>query len=114
MSQQPSQELPSVEVDPDVDNHEIEAAICRSWLISEAGRLAKVENPNGYKNVLLHMKAHMMIMQEQMMQQQQAQIEQEAQNQNQGNNTPKKGKSDRKIKGEGDVNAELPIQQQFC
>jgi hypothetical protein len=56
--QQP-QEQPSVEIDVDVDNHQVEAAICKTWLISSAGRLAKKENPNGYKNVLLHMKAHM-------------------------------------------------------
>jgi hypothetical protein len=62
---QPPQEKPSVEIDQDVDNHQIEAAICKSWLISSAGRLAKQENPNGYKNVLLHMKAHMAIVQQQ-------------------------------------------------
>lgn len=58
-------EQPSVPVDADVDNHKVEATICRSWLISSAGRLAKVENPDGYKNVLLHMKAHMTIAQQQ-------------------------------------------------
>lgn len=63
------QELPSVEIDPELDNHQIEADICRNWLIGEAGRLAKIENPAGYKNVLLHMKQHMQIIQMQMMQQ---------------------------------------------
>jgi DNA-directed RNA polymerase subunit RPC12/RpoP len=67
--QQP-QEQPSVEIDPDVDNHQIEASICKSWLISSAGRLAKKENPNGYKNVLLHMKAHLAIVTQQMQAQQ--------------------------------------------
>jgi len=57
----PPEEKSSVEIDVDVDNHQIEASICKSWLISSAGRLAKQENPNGYKNVLLHMKAHMAI-----------------------------------------------------
>lgn len=57
-AQQP-QEEPSVQIDVDVDNHSIEAGICKEWLISSAGRLAKVENPDGYKNVLLHMKAHL-------------------------------------------------------
>ena len=56
---QEPQEQPSVEIDVDIDNHQVEASICKSWLISSAGRLAKKENPNGYKNVLLHMKAHM-------------------------------------------------------
>jgi hypothetical protein len=63
MPPQPPQEEPSVPIDPDVDNHAIEAQICRHWLVSEAGRLAKVENQNGYKNVLLHMKQHLMAMQ---------------------------------------------------
>jgi len=53
----------SVSIDSDVDNHQIEASICKSWLISSAGRQAKQENPNGYMNVLLHMKAHMMELQ---------------------------------------------------
>ncbi len=51
-------ETSSVPIEPDVDNNAIEAEICRSWLISSTGRLCKVENPDGYKNVLLHMQAH--------------------------------------------------------
>lgn len=62
-------EVPSVEVDPDFDNHGIEFEICRKWIISEAGRLAKTDNQEGYRNVLLHGKLHLQIMQEQMMQQ---------------------------------------------
>ena len=54
----PPQEIPSVEIDPEVDNNILEADICRRWLVSDAGRLCKIENPNGYKNVLLHMKMH--------------------------------------------------------
>jgi len=50
---------PSVDVDPLVDNHGIEADICRRWAVSDAGRLAKIENPAGYQNVLLHMKRHL-------------------------------------------------------
>ena len=52
----PPQRLPSVEPDMDVDNHQLEADICRRWLVSDAGRLCKLENPAGYENVLLHMK----------------------------------------------------------
>jgi len=63
-------ERPSVEIEPDVDNNPVQADICKAWLISDAGRLAKQENPAGYKNVLLHMKMHleaeMMKMQQQM------------------------------------------------
>src|SRR5262249_49513588 len=57
-------ELPSVEVDKDLDNHDIEADVCRTYLVSDAGRLLKLENPLGYKNVLLHMKEHMTYIQQ--------------------------------------------------
>lgn len=57
------QEVPSVMPEPLVDNHGIEGAICREWLVSEAGRQAKIKNPDGYKNILLHMKAHMQMLQ---------------------------------------------------
>jgi hypothetical protein len=57
----------SVQIDPDIDNHGIEASICRTWLISPAGRLAKIENPEGYMNIMLHMKEHLQQIQNQMM-----------------------------------------------
>lgn len=63
----PPDELPSIPIDPDVDNNEIEAAICRQYLVSAAGRLLKIENEPGYKNVLLHMKAHVDAVNQQMM-----------------------------------------------
>jgi hypothetical protein len=62
-------EQPSVPIEPDVDNHMIEAETCRHWLVSSTGREAKVMNPMGYKNVLLHMKAHQMAAQMAQMQQ---------------------------------------------
>jgi len=67
-------EIPSVEVDAELDNHQVEADICRKFLISDAGRLAKIQNRPGYYNVLLHFKAHMAIIQQQMMAQQQASV----------------------------------------
>src|SRR5438876_11319354 len=57
------QETPSVEVDPIFDNNQIEFEIVRKWVTSEAGRQAKIDNPNGYRNVLLHGKMHQMAMQ---------------------------------------------------
>lgn len=68
------QEQPSVPIDPDVDNHAIEADICRTYLVSDSGRFEKIRNPAGYKNVLLHMKAHQMILQQQQMQQMQQEM----------------------------------------
>lgn len=58
-------ELPSVPIDPMVDNHQIEADICRVWLVSDVGRDAKVTNPPGYRNVVLHMIEHIKAMQPQ-------------------------------------------------
>jgi hypothetical protein len=70
----PPMRTPSIEPDFDVDNHMLAADIDRRWLVSDAGRLCKLENPTGYENVLLHMKMHKeMDMQFQMqMQQKQA------------------------------------------
>jgi hypothetical protein len=99
-------EQPSVEVDPDIDNHEIEAAICRSWLIGPAGRLAKVENPDGYRNVMLHMKAHLQIVQQQMLaqaMQQQQQAEQGKTSDGQGKPPNEKPKRSENIKGAKDA-----------
>lgn len=72
------QRVPSVEPDFDVDNHVLEADICKRWLVGPAGRLCKLENPAGYENVLLHMKLHkdmdMQSQMQEMMKQQQAQM----------------------------------------
>lgn len=65
-------ELPSVEIDPDYDNNQVEFEICRKWAISPAGRQTKIDNPAGYKNVLLHGRLHLQVVQMQAMQQQQA------------------------------------------
>jgi hypothetical protein len=95
------QEFPSLEVDAEIDNHQIEFEVCRNWLVSDAGRLAKVDNELGYRNVLLHAKMHLMIMQEQaMMAQAQA---------NAGAKDPEKPKEDTKapIGGEADVKQQV-------
>lgn len=63
-------EIPSVPIDPVFDNNQIGFNICRHWAISPEGRLAKLENEPGYRNVLLHGKLHYMQMQAQMLQQQ--------------------------------------------
>ncbi len=96
--------IPSVQVDEMLDNHQIEAEICRAFLISDVGRQAKIKNPTGYMNVLLHLKEHMQFV----MMQQAAQQAQEQQNQESGD--PDKKNKDKKsppIQGESD--AELPV-----
>jgi len=96
-------QVPSVEIDPDVDNHEVEASICRSWLISDAGRLAKTENPPGYLNVLLHMKEHIAVITQRMMQEQEQMMAMQANaagsKSSQGNSDSSSGeKSEKKLK----------------
>ena len=69
-------EAPSVDIDPEFDNHQIHFELVRKWVVSSAGRLAKNENPRGYMNVLLHGREHKMIIDQlAMMQQQQAEIQ---------------------------------------
>jgi hypothetical protein len=55
-------EMSSVDVDPVYDNHQIEFEIVRKWVVSDAGRQTKIDNELGYRNVLLHGKAHYTIM----------------------------------------------------
>ena len=61
------EEGPSIPIDVEVDNHSVQSFICRSWAVSDAGMLAKAENPEGYKNVILHLKMHLMAEQAQQM-----------------------------------------------
>lgn len=65
--------VPSVPADMDIDNHALEGDICRRWLVSDAGRMCKLDNPLGYENVLLHYKMHRDMGMQQMMQQMMAQ-----------------------------------------
>jgi len=45
------------------DDHQIEMELCKVWLNSSKGQKAKSENPPGYQNVVLHWKAHQMMLQ---------------------------------------------------
>lgn len=49
---------PSIPVEPEVDNHEFQAYVCRAWAVSTVGRATKISNPQGYMNVIAHMVAH--------------------------------------------------------
>jgi len=113
---QPEEES-SVPIDIDVDDHQVEAAICRSWLIGPAGRLAKRENPDGYKNVLLHMKAHLVIVNQQMQAQQlhddqialaSGKAGKTTSDVAKGNAPPAKPKQSEKVSGEN--NAKTPVE----
>lgn len=97
------QELPSVGIEADIDNDDIHFEICRAWLVSDAGRLAKIENNEGYNNVVLHAKMHLQRIQELMMMQQAQMAEQEK-----GavpGEKPNETEKEAPIQNEGDVNA---------
>lgn len=49
---------PSVPVDPQVDDNDTEAEICKMWLNSPEGQGTKFTNPAGYANVRAHLLMH--------------------------------------------------------
>jgi hypothetical protein len=50
---------PSVPIDLLFDNHAIELEECRRWANSDAGQIARIENPAGFANVRAHAEAHL-------------------------------------------------------
>ena len=50
--------LPSILPDEFADNHAVELEICMRWFSSDAGQVAKAENPAGYANVRAHALFH--------------------------------------------------------
>jgi hypothetical protein len=50
---------PSVPVDLLFDNHAVELEECRRWANSDAGQVARIENPAGFANVRAHAEAHL-------------------------------------------------------
>ncbi len=51
--------LPSVPVDLLFDDHSVELEECRRWANSDAGQVARMENPAGFANVRAHAEAHL-------------------------------------------------------
>jgi hypothetical protein len=41
------------------DDHAVELEECRRWANSDAGQIARVENPAGFANVRAHAEAHL-------------------------------------------------------
>jgi hypothetical protein len=50
---------PSVPVDLLFDDHVVELEECRRWANSDAGQVARIENPTGFANVRAHAESHM-------------------------------------------------------
>jgi hypothetical protein len=63
--------LPSVPVDPLLDDHATEFEECKRWANSDAGQAAHMTNPAGFANVRAHAEAHLRVMQQQTIAQQQ-------------------------------------------
>jgi len=57
--QQPMGGVPMVEVDPEVDEHEVEAGTCKSYLNSSKGQKLKLENPMAWMAIKQHMQQHL-------------------------------------------------------
>jgi hypothetical protein len=52
---------PSVQVDPDLDDHTTHMMAIQEWAASPAGRKAREDNPEGFLNVKLHFQQHQMV-----------------------------------------------------
>lgn len=66
------QQVPTVDVDAELDDHTTHMQTIQEWAASPAGRKAREENPQGYLNVKLHFMKHQQIVAQQQMQQQMA------------------------------------------
>jgi hypothetical protein len=100
----------SVPVDPEVDNHGIEAEVCLAWLNGDVGLATKEQNPAAWMNVRAHFMEHNQIIQMQQAQQMQLQAMQADQkNQQKSQGPPKESKSDQQ--GPGDVSNPNPEPQ---
>ncbi|MGH9475434.1 MAG: hypothetical protein ACRD1C_03775 [Terriglobales bacterium] len=49
---------PSIPPEPEVDDHVVHIQTIKDWAVSSAGLQAKAAAPEGYENVILHLKAH--------------------------------------------------------
>ncbi len=57
--------LPSVPVDELFDDHATELEECKRWANSDAGQVARVQNPAGFANVRAHAAAHLVVLRRQ-------------------------------------------------
>lgn len=62
------QVLPSIAPDEFADNHAVELDACKRWFFSDAGQVAKIEDPAGYANVRAHAQLREQFMRKQQLQ----------------------------------------------
>ena len=60
ISEEPLNGKTSIPTNFNLDDDNVELAICRYWINSEQGRFARKTNPAGYENVVLHAQEHQM------------------------------------------------------
>lgn len=90
----------SVPIDPILDNHQVEADVLRNWLVGEAGRLAKKENPEGYMNCLLHFQEHITQLNKAMAMSKMQETDSSSENGNEESNNSNSGKQPSGNQGE--------------
>jgi len=59
--QAPSPIIPTIMPDPQVDNHNVHIQTIISWAVSPEGIREKINNPEGYANVIMHLIEHQKI-----------------------------------------------------
>jgi hypothetical protein len=52
------QMLPTIKPEVEIDNHIIHIDVAKAWCVSEGGLYAKLNNPLGYLNNVMHIEAH--------------------------------------------------------
>src|SRR6266496_1186368 len=65
---QPNAQQSTIQPDLDADDHQVHIETCRLWLVSEEGLYAKETAPAAYLNVVLHLRAHSMALNQKTMQ----------------------------------------------
>lgn len=66
--EQTGQIIPTIPIEPDIDDDEIHLRVIRTFVCSPSGQEMKKLNPDGYENLLLHGRAHKLNLQMNMMQ----------------------------------------------
>src|SRR5215472_7794140 len=61
----PPEPMSSVQIDPLLDNHQIEFKECLRWASSDDGQEARIQNPTGFANVRAHAAAHQKMLMQQ-------------------------------------------------
>ena len=56
---QPAMDQPTVMPEPELDNHAIHIEVIRAWANGSVGQSVRENNPQGYANVIAHLKMHM-------------------------------------------------------